>query len=185
MNSSVKIPPRASKPNCTIFISAIIALGLTCFVIYQNASLLQAVRSVTSLTTAHLATTISSPPPKADYYDRPIINRYMNRIKSLEDLSGQSDTAWSSMLNTPQGGFLWVKYNETNNMPWGVSMFHSIHCLSLLRRMLMMQLNNTTILETAQTNHTHQSEHSHAFDEGHVGHCFSYIAQVCEHNIMF
>lgn len=180
----MKIPPRASRPNFTIFITTTVALSLTCFIIYQNVSLLDASRSIILLTTSHLATTISSQSQKSGYYDRLTINRYMNHIEELENLSDESDTTWSSMLNTPQGGMLWVKYNETNNMPWGVSMFHSIHCLSLLRSMLKMQLNNATALEKAHANPRHQSEHSHTLDEGHIGHCFGYIAQVCEHSVI-
>lgn len=161
------------------FISVATAIVLACFIIYQNITLTNAVQSVVSLAKSHLATAAySSPTQKGSFEDqRASITRYMSKVDSLEDLSGKHEAAWSSMLSTPQGGFLWVKYNETNNMAWGVTMFHSIHCLTLLRSMLQMQLQNATSSQKAHANPTHQSSNHRAFDEGHVGHCFSYIAQ--------
>ncbi|KAJ6783185.1 hypothetical protein PWT90_07876 [Aphanocladium album] len=105
--------------------------------------------------------------------------RYFDEISALEDLSPSGDSAWTSMVNTPKGGFIWVKHNATVDMAWGVSMFHAIHCLQLLRGTIQMQTYNVTAKA-----HDHggggapkQNEGHEAFDMGHVGHCFGYLAQ--------
>ena len=91
--------------------------------------------------------------------------------KKLENISSSMDESWSSMLSTPKGGFLWRPYNETTNEAWGVTMFHSIHCLGLIRGFVQERLN--------MTNPKHKHGHGHSGDDiGHIGHCFSYIAQV-------
>lgn len=82
------------------------------------------------------------------------------------------------MFNTPQGGFLWVKHNETMNLAWGVSMFHAIHCLTLLREQVQMDQNLKNATMGHNPHNDHQLPGHSAFDSTHVGHCFSYIAQV-------
>lgn len=91
----------------------------------------------------------------------------MRNFAGLEDLSASSSASWDTTFSTPQGGFLWVKHNETMDVPWGVSMFHAIHCLTLLRG----KVQRDQSIENATTGHEE-------FDSTHIGHCFSYIAQV-------
>ncbi|KAB5518247.1 hypothetical protein GE09DRAFT_929729, partial [Coniochaeta sp. 2T2.1] len=54
------------------------------------------------------------------------------RHPDLEDLSHNGDQTWSE-LTTPLGGMLWVKHNDTYSYPWGISMFHGLHCLQMIR----------------------------------------------------
>lgn len=105
-------------------------------------------------------------------------------MKILENMSHEADEAWLQVLSTPKGGFLWVKYDEENNEAWGVSMFHAIHCLKMLRNTFQQFSNETNSGEGMHNHQMHSRgptgiEHEHdPFDAVHIGHCFSYIAQV-------
>ncbi|KAI1337657.1 hypothetical protein F5Y15DRAFT_417798 [Xylariaceae sp. FL0016] len=94
----------------------------------------------------------------------------MKDIPELKDMTAEADNAWSSTLSTPMGGFLWIDHNETHSEPWGVSMFHALHCLSLLRVQVQQSRN------AKAGTHDH-SAHGTGKHEDHVGHCFSYLAQ--------
>jgi len=84
------------------------------------------------------------------------------------------DAIWSTISSTKQGGFLWIRYNETYKTGHGVSMFHALHCLSMIRDVMKRSKSGAVA-------------HSHGFkrgidvgkseDEMHIGHCLSYIAQ--------
>jgi hypothetical protein len=111
------------------------------------------------------------------------ITRTFRELETLEDLSHSADSAWEATFNTPKGGFLWVKHNETMNEAWGVSMFHAIHCLGLIRQAVQESGNNTHAISSTHheaNSHTSRSvRHTHGgMDRRHIGHCFSYIAQV-------
>lgn len=112
--------------------------------------------------------------------EQPTARRTMSRtfreMKTLENLSHEADDAWSTILSTPKGGFLWTTYNETANEAWGISMFHAIHCLGLIRNVVQSHSHGG---ERVPPNNTSSQSHGHvAMDMGHIGHCFSYIAQV-------
>lgn len=126
----------------------------------------------------------SSPTPSLRH-----LTRTFREMRHLEDLSKDADEAWRSTLTTPKGGFLFVK-NENReerggkDEPWGVSMFHAIHCLTLLRTSFQHFNNamNTTVTANMDV-HMHQDVKrmnggSDLDAIVHVGHCFSYIAQV-------
>jgi hypothetical protein len=98
----------------------------------------------------------------------PSLNLYeFHKSKELEDLSTTGDAAWQQLTTTTDGGFLWVRHNDTYRTGWGVSMFHSLHCLGLLRE----------IVKTKSNHNNSHSEHSSHADAAHAGHCLSYIAQ--------
>jgi hypothetical protein len=84
------------------------------------------------------------------------------------------DAAWSTISSTKQGGFLWVRHNETYKTGHGVSMFHALHCLSMIRDVVKGSTSGAMA-------HSHGSKRGiHAElseDEMHVGHCLSYAAQ--------
>lgn len=95
---------------------------------------------------------------------------------NLEDLSAAGDAAWDALL-TPHGGSVWLQTNDTFAQDWGISMFHGLHCLGLIRVGLRTGLGHSS-------NHHMQrneasSSHERHLDLDHLQHCFSYIAQVC------
>ncbi|KAL2074963.1 hypothetical protein VTL71DRAFT_8743 [Oculimacula yallundae] len=91
----------------------------------------------------------------------------------LEDMTEAGDSVWSSISSTKQGGFLWVQYNETYKTGHGVSMFHALHCLSMIR--------NAVKAKSGPVAHSHGSKRGiparKSEDEMHIGHCLSYVAQ--------
>jgi hypothetical protein len=99
----------------------------------------------------------------------------------LESLDSTADEAWSNAMSTPLGGFLLVRHNETYYRGWGVSMFHSIHCMGMLRTSFQRYFG------LADGNGDH-GVHIHGppgrrslsmIDERqHVEHCLGYIARV-------
>ncbi|KAI0143738.1 hypothetical protein GGR57DRAFT_518216 [Xylariaceae sp. FL1272] len=92
----------------------------------------------------------------------------------LEDMTQVGDAAWSTISSTKQGGFLWVRYNDTYRTGHGVTMFHALHCLSMIRDMIKVS-------EGRPATHSHSLERgirgAKSEHEMHIGHCLSYIAQ--------
>jgi len=98
------------------------------------------------------------------------------QVPNLEDLSPAGDAAWDELL-TPHGGSVWLRTNETFAQDWGISMFHGLHCLGLIRVGLRNGLGH------GENHHIRRNEaagsHEGHLDLEHLRHCFSYIAQVC------
>lgn len=101
----------------------------------------------------------------------------------LEDLSPSADEAWEQMTLTRRGGFLWVEFNDTSNEAWGISMFHALHCLKMLRTAIRSSEMMKSVVEGsggASDNGGQEGgslEHPD-MDPKHIGHCVGYIAQV-------
>lgn len=96
---------------------------------------------------------------------------------TLEDLSHKGDEAWATELFTPHGGFLVVRRNETMKENWGISMFHGLHCLQLIRSSLQRAREMGTG-SMPGSHGDHHEQHLEHLDESHLQHCFSYITQV-------
>ncbi|RFU25775.1 hypothetical protein B7463_g10566, partial [Scytalidium lignicola] len=103
-------------------------------------------------------------------------------VTPLEDLGSEGDKAWDT-LTTERGGFLWIQYNETYDIPWGISMFHGLHCLQMLRREFQSQLG----INSSGGHHHHKrniatkhENHGNGVDTVHLGHCLAYIAEMLE-----
>ena len=121
--------------------------------------------------------------------DEPRIRSVFTSIPFVEDLESAHETKWTSKFSTKQGGFLVVRRNETYTENWGVTMYHSLHCLMLIRTALghaiatgkhdsQHELRHEGMeyqgADTSESGHT-----AHAADVKHLEHCLSYIAQVC------
>ncbi|KAI0882872.1 uncharacterized protein GGS22DRAFT_190851 [Annulohypoxylon maeteangense] len=79
---------------------------------------------------------------------------------------------WWEDLLTPNGGFLMVKEQGGEINEIGVSMFHQLHCLSMVRAMLLKG--------GSHMDHVHvenRDMNQGAKDRGHFLHCFDYIVQ--------
>lgn len=98
----------------------------------------------------------------------------------LRDLGSEGDDIWNSQLLPAGGGLLMVKVNNTGERDdlvkeegWGISMFHSLHCLQMIREVLKAS--------KAQKDHEHlvHLKGSHVgHDVRHTTHCLSYLYQV-------
>lgn len=98
-------------------------------------------------------------------------------------MSAAGDEAWSSKLETRQGGFLWVRYNETLKEGWGVSMFHALHCLKMIRvelqhNWLVMDLEQSSSHSRHEVHKAATSHEGRTGDIPHMKHCLAYIAEV-------
>lgn len=98
----------------------------------------------------------------------------------IESLDSTVDGAWSQAMNTPLGGFLLVRHNETYSQGWGVSMFHSIHCLGILRS-TMQNYFGLAPENGGHAAHAHGQRDGatlHVDERKHVEHCLGYIGRV-------
>ena len=104
-------------------------------------------------------------------------------------MSRVGDLAWSSKLQTPEGGFLWVRYNETVKEGWGVSMLHALHCLKMLRAEVRSGWEKEEAGKSRGDGMLRSSGEVEMRDEGkmhdgkpgdkvHLQHCLAYIAEV-------
>ncbi|TGO32567.1 hypothetical protein BHYA_0306g00100 [Botrytis hyacinthi] len=102
-------------------------------------------------------------------------------VTPLEDLGIEGDQAWDK-LTTRKGGFIWLQYNETFDIPWGISMFHGLHCLQMLRGEFQSQMG----LSNGEHHHhkreiaTKSDGHGDGADIVHIGHCLAYIAEMLQ-----
>jgi hypothetical protein len=94
-------------------------------------------------------------------------------------MSHEDDAAWQLSVMPEKQGFIFVKHNETFSIEREISMFHALHCLSLVRDVLQFQL-----LGPSSSSHSHPHNHGARDDateflfDKHLPHCLSYIAQV-------
>lgn len=122
--------------------------------------------------------------------------------ESFESLGHRFDSLWSDVL-TPNGGFIYTINEQKRKSKYGISMFHQLHCLEMLRmemqylHTLIDTLNTTAkryegqYIEARHTEHdlggqesvhtpAHDNGHEHdQHDVGHPMHCFDYLRQVC------
>jgi hypothetical protein len=101
---------------------------------------------------------------------------------ALDDFSPAGDAAWDN-LTFASGGFILVRSNDANGndsdadaKPWGVSMFHGLHCLQMLRAALVAKTE-----APAHEGHAHaakREDHSKHMETGHLSHCLAYLADV-------
>ncbi|RAL17388.1 uncharacterized protein BO97DRAFT_359181, partial [Aspergillus homomorphus CBS 101889] len=86
----------------------------------------------------------------------------------------QSDTSsWESLLSPPNGGMLKVRTSNGTITDYGISMFHQLHCLSMLRGVIFPSISQHHGASTSSLPH---SDNAHE-DSVHWAHCFDYIAQ--------
>lgn len=94
----------------------------------------------------------------------------------LENLSSADHSDPTPAIEKPQWGLLWVQRNETYKQAWGISIFHALHCLEMIRDELDDRTRDQTrdaILGRSAGNREHDHQR-----EDHVHHCLAYIAQV-------
>ncbi|KIM96897.1 hypothetical protein OIDMADRAFT_131237 [Oidiodendron maius Zn] len=91
----------------------------------------------------------------------------MHQIYSRNGASNKTEF-WDSLL-TPNGGFLMVDLQDHKNHSIGVSMFHQLHCLSMIR---------AVIVTGEMRRHPVESRNMKEMqDHEHFMHCFDYIVQ--------
>lgn len=109
--------------------------------------------------------------------------------EDYKNLSREFDPLWDKLL-TPNGGYLTAdrKTNETDKL--GISMFHQLHCLAMIREEMQYLVHIIEVLkENTHAPELHsqlQRRHKHGgdsmnplnHDADHPLHCFDYLRQV-------
>ena len=97
----------------------------------------------------------------------------------FQSLSSATDSAWNNLL-TPNGGMLYSIDTSGRRVGRGISMFHQLHCLSMVRSKLQSLSGPDAGSErhhSAGERHDYAHNH-HDLDNDHVLHCLDYIRQV-------
>lgn len=78
------------------------------------------------------------------------------------------------------GGYLFQRANDSEPQPrpYGVSMFHGLHCLHIIRSKLQELLVRTGESDIPQPSHLDGHDDSQPVKANHYTHCLEYIAQV-------
>ncbi|KAL1964933.1 hypothetical protein VTN77DRAFT_6286 [Rasamsonia byssochlamydoides] len=118
-------------------------------------------------------------PNPGDRPQRDTIGTVFRELEALEDLGAGGDLAWDSIILPDKGGYVYVKSNDSaaGPEPWGVGMFHSLHCLVILRAVIQ-ESQGVTTGEKMDDDHDHLTRRSdiHVAPD-HFKHCLSYLAQ--------
>ena len=172
--------PKGSRtilcPHVLIAVTAALALLLVAF----NYQLVAALKDFASSDYESSASCPSHCPSQPTHGLAPTTVQFREQ-PILGSLSPSTDEAWERTALTPKGGFLWVEFNETNNAAWGISMFHALHCLKLLRNVIRSSemMKNVVGPETGHDGISSGGKPQHLrMNPTHVGHCVGYIAQV-------
>lgn len=104
------------------------------------------------------------------------VHRAFNETIGLDMLSSEDHSDQKSATKKPKWGGLWVRRNETYKQGWGISMFHALHCLEMIRDHFEDKASHQ--MSDISGRSADNGEHDHE-KETHVQHCFAYIAQVC------
>ena len=101
------------------------------------------------------------------------------------NLSHEYDDLWDDLVS-PNGGFILTlgegdddDGNSKTVHKNGISMFHQLHCLTLLRGAIQRMVDQNHTMSGQQQHgggNQHSSEH---WSQDHYLHCFDYLRQVC------
>ena len=169
-------PSFCQSPTVRVFLPILIFLAI--IVVIFREQLLTAVTYASTHCRAAQPSTNLNPPltPKVKTF---------GEFPVLVDMSPAGDAAWAEAALTPGGGFLRVRSNESTVYGWGISMFHALHCLQMIRTIVrdspMMQEESSGAKHEKGMAHDHASGHDSGhdmMDPEHVAHCIGYIAQV-------
>ena len=94
-----------------------------------------------------------------------------------QDMSSDADGHWDALL-TPNGGFLIQESEDGKRHLYGISMFHQLHCLQLIRAKVQDLWPNRTSEERVGHGRGHRTHHHHGVAEDHFMHCLDYLRQV-------
>ncbi|KAE8352699.1 hypothetical protein BDV28DRAFT_165358 [Aspergillus coremiiformis] len=109
------------------------------------------------------------------------LSRTFRPISSLETIShpsghssnnGVDDISWESLLLPQNGGLLRVRTSNDTVTDHGVSMFHQLHCLIVIRDLIFPEPSRGNRNSTSPSHIGHPKS-----DAIHWAHCFDYIAQ--------
>lgn len=99
---------------------------------------------------------------------------------SIHDLSlhheieDSDQRTWEDLLLPSKAGSIFLEDEKSKVGPYGVSMFHQLHCLAMIRKAFL----NAFAQENGEGAVADASMGKTPNPLGHLGHCFHYLAQV-------
>jgi hypothetical protein len=110
-------------------------------------------------------------PNPAPVYSPKVFEAISGSQAFLSDKEAANDSTWNNNLQTPGDGFLMVKEDDGKTVTgYGVSMYHQIHCLTMIRSMLLGQ----------PMSYAHEAP-GWADNSMHWLNCIDYLANVSQH----
>ena len=102
----------------------------------------------------------------------PLVDVQFSDHAAFQNLSHRYDRVWQDLV-TPNGGFFFEKSPAGKVIFYGISMFHQLHCLGIIRSALQQAIpgHAHAIRDEAHHHGDHQ-------DPNHMLHCVDYIRQV-------
>lgn len=95
------------------------------------------------------------------------------------NMSHEWDNRWRALAGKNSGLFSVYDAKAGRERPWGIGMFHQLHCLAILRSQIQ-HLQEAVAGIHSDTNGTHGMR----LDSVHFEHCFDYLRQVSTKTIM-
>ena len=92
----------------------------------------------------------------------------------FEDIDASASQSGEHAILTPNGGFLQVREEDDVLRHYGVSMFHQLHCLGMIRELVL----GGTMRGDASVAQMKPDDSAGQDEEPHWLHCFNYIAEV-------
>ena len=117
------------------------------------------------ITTVRSHTCVSDPRTTISFSD----------YEEFQSIRTEANQVWDAIL-TPNGGRLYQTDSNGRRYGSGISMFHQLHCLQMIRTKLQnLSFSNESYGDPG----TRQAQaHQHHLDDDHVMHCLDYVRQV-------
>ncbi|KAI8626642.1 hypothetical protein F5Y19DRAFT_216915 [Xylariaceae sp. FL1651] len=116
-----------------------------------------------------------------DHGSKPLLHSVrFEEHAAYQNLSRTYDTLWNELV-PENGGFYPEQDSNGKVVAKGLSMFHQLHCLAMIRISLqraMGFINNTDVMSASHAHHHDHPDSSIEEETEHVLHCFDYIRQV-------
>ena len=168
----------SKSPKRDAFFQALLLIVFTFTATLSSLVLLARSNQLTFLTPTisrvqwHACPPLASLPPYPALYPKsfhPVRELRPQSYSGATDIAADDAIDWESVLLTPNGGFLMVEEATGETKGYGVSMFHQLHCLTMMRTMLLGQAMSMA----------HES-YGEAWrrDPRHWVHCLEYLTQV-------
>jgi hypothetical protein len=83
-------------------------------------------------------------------------------------------SGWAQKELSADGGMIVTQFNETYTVSYGISMFHSLHCLEMLKAHILPEAG----LTPHHTKHKDGPKDDESEAMKHLAHCIDYVIQV-------
>jgi hypothetical protein len=147
-------------------VSACSALILICILIFHN-HILSSIDDLRS--------SVASPKVPADSTPPEHNPQTPSSPHEFFSFVGQDPTGWAARPLPDNGGFIDTKYNDTFTLHVGISMFHALHCVEMVRGKIVDNDDEDMHAHHGPQNPLDDDPKERKF---HLLHCLDYIIQV-------